>query len=64
MSNAKHNPPPILRKQGILRAVDNIGPDQQLQVPASILWAFFGPELRARYIRPRAADDSGSLVDD
>lgn len=63
MTDAKNNPPAILRKQGIARAVDNIGSGQQLQVPASVLWAYFGPELRARFIRP-PADDGGRSVDD
>lgn len=65
MSDAANNPPEILRKQGIQRAVDNIGPQQQLAVPASKLWAYFGPELRARFIRPRAPSDAdGRTVDD
>lgn len=48
----KNNPPESLKRRGILRAVDNIGPDKQLQVPASIIWAYFGSELRAHYLRP------------
>lgn len=64
MADAANNPPEVLRKQGLLRAVDNIGPEQHLAVPAAKLWTYFGAELRARFIRPRSQDGGGRSADE
>ena len=50
---ANQTPPPAcIAKKGITHATDNIGPDQQLHVPASVLMSFFGDELKARFLVP------------
>jgi hypothetical protein len=42
-------PPAALRKQGLTRAEDNVGSEQTLAVPGSVIFRFFGPELMARF---------------
>jgi len=61
MADVRDNPPEALRRQGLRRAVDNVGAGQQLQIPASKLWVYFGAELRARFIRPRPVKAGGPV---
>ena len=50
-------PPPCTAKKGITHAVDNIGPGQQLHVPASVIMSFFGDELKARFLVPASKEN-------
>lgn len=51
--------PAGLRKLGIERVTDNVGADQRLAVPGSLIWMFFEAELKARFVRQ---DDAATEI--
>lgn len=55
-------PPESLRRRGLRRAVHAKPEGTRVDVPASLIWRHFEPELRARFLRPAdpATADEGN----
>jgi hypothetical protein len=55
-------PPESLRRRGITGATHDKPAEARVEVPASLIWAHFEPELRARFLRtaePEAEEGEG-----
>lgn len=54
--------PEALRKRGLQGATDNVGTDQAIKLPGSLIFSFYREELMRRFTKP--ADSTGLALSD